>query len=103
MAVLVVLGTLEDVVDIGEALMGGVPQVGVEDLLILWHAMSVGCVGIWHMTGPLRHLSHRVLAVAPLRAVQNLGNEAPETGVEDGMFALEAWRSCMILRGTNAL
>ena len=31
----VVVGTLEDVVDFGETLVGGVPLVGVEDLLIL--------------------------------------------------------------------
>ena len=30
-----VVGTVEDMVDFGETLMGGVPLVGVEDLLIL--------------------------------------------------------------------
>ena len=80
-------GTLEDVMHFRETLVGGGPLIGVEDLMILWHAMSMGCMAIWHVTVPFRRLSHRMVAVALLRAVQYPGNDAQETEAEDGMFA----------------
>ena len=42
----VVVGTLEVVVVLGETLVGEVALVGVEDLLFLWYTMSTGCVAI---------------------------------------------------------
>ena len=41
-SVVMAVGTLEDMVDLNETRVGGEPPVGVEDLLILLHAMSVG-------------------------------------------------------------
>ena len=50
--------------------------------------MFVGCVPIWHMTIPVRHINHKVEVVAPLVEVQqDLGNEAQGIvkGEVDGM------------------
>ena len=68
-AIVVALGTLEDVVDFGETLMGGVLLVGAEDLMCLWNAMFAGCVAIWHVTIPVRCLSHRVIRVIENRGI----------------------------------
>ena len=61
--------TWEDVVDLGETHVGGVPLVGVEDLSILLLAMFAGFVAIWHMIVPVRILCHRMVAAVPLRVV----------------------------------
>ena len=54
-------------------------------MLCLWGAWA-----IWHVTAPVSHLSHRVVAMAPLRAVQDPGNQATEEDVDEGgRFALE--------------
>ena len=83
--------TLKDVVVFGKTLVGEVPLVGMEDFSILWHIMSVGCMAIWRVTVPIRLLNHKLMVVAPLRAIQDPGNQAQEEDeAEDAKFALGA-------------
>ena len=91
MVIMVAVGVLEDVEDIEETPVGEVPLVELEGLLTILYVMPVGCVAIWHVTTPVRFLSHRVVAVAPLKAVhQDPGNEAQKVADEDNKFTLEA-------------
>ena len=54
------------------------------------------------MIVPIRLLSHKVVAVAPLKIVhQDPGNEAQEIGDEDGKFTSEASMSCTMIVGMN--
>ena len=50
--------------------------------------MFVGCVAIWHVIVPIRPLNRRVVAVVPLRVVQDPCNQAQEADkAEDDRFA----------------
>ena len=74
---LVVVDGVEDEVDLGETLVGGVPLYRRGGLLIPWLVTSLECEVIWPVTvlAPLH--DHKVVAVAPLIEVhQNLGNQA---------------------------
>ena len=91
MVVVVAHGEAEDVGDLTEILEGGAVSVELEGHMTLLHVMSVGCLAIYHVTTSVRHLSHRVVGMAPLKVVnQDPGNEAQEGKDEDGKFALEA-------------
>ena len=93
---MVALETLEDMEDFREIAVGKVPLVEVECLFTLLHVISVGCVVIWHVTIPIRLLSHKVVVVH-----QDPGNKTQEIEDEDSKFVLEAWMSCMMPMGTN--
>ena len=82
-ATVVGCGEAEDVEDLKEILVEEAVLVELEGHTTLSHVTSTGCMVIWHVTAPIRHLSHEVEAVAPLlEAQQDLGIEAQ--GIVEG-------------------
>ena len=66
-------------------------MVLLEGHLTLSHAAFVGFMALWHKIEAEKHLSLRVVIVAPLKEVhQDLGNKAQEMDDEDSRFVLKA-------------
>ena len=78
---MLVAAVVEDEVDIVE----------VDEVLIHWRAISVGCMAIWPVTTPIL-VMHKVLAqlILKLHSHSDPGEEA-QREVEDGRSGLEEW------------